>query len=429
MARAPGLSRRGFLCGSGALAVSPLVANAVFAEETPSCRLAPTRFEPDPQMAVSLRRLIAKAVECPLRPATGADPCANFHPMGGMTRLDGFVVDRANRDVVLWGLAEPDAPPLMLDDLVVAIRAAHGGYPVIENGREVTYQPGISIDANYEMWRKLDGLTDMSDPKQRKAYEEVCATPMHLRVDGMPRHTRVADILLAADFRMKLVNEGKATIPIKDFFKGIDARDVEQEMVANRIGAKFPRPKYEMNRWWFRAGSFTFQETALKDAFFLATAQIVLSHEAENVANGQLVSANVVAPDEAAYICDWNSRMEETFRAEAIWRQMYNVYRHFAIGRILAENGILESLSLNDKELLRDYRVKFVDVPDSLPGQSLMTEVPLGKNSKWTFAFCGGVSIDFDNSNLKKDLATVAPSLGDRVVARRPHPGAAAWRV
>ncbi|MER8475986.1 hypothetical protein [Mesorhizobium sp. M1163] len=356
------------------------------------------------------------------------DLCADFHPMGGLTRLDGFVADPANNDIVLWGLKEADAAPLMLDDFIVAIRAAHGEYTVIENGQNVIYQPGISIDADNSIWPILSKINNLQDPRQKLQYQRVCATPMHLRVDGMPRHTRVSDILLAADFRMKLVNEGLATIPIRDFFKGINMRGIERDIVQAKTGAAYKRPRYDFDRYWFRAGSFTFQTTPRGETVFLDTAQVILSQQTQNMANGKMVNGGI-NPDQQAYVCDWNSRMEDTFKAEQIWRQMYNVFRHFAIARIIADRHALQTVDFPSDSLLRRHEVKFVYVPDSLPGQSFLTPVKVGDVS-WVAGICGGVSIDFDGSNVRQEDSTpISDEVPRSVLSTRPHAQSVGWDI
>jgi len=44
-----------------------------------------------------------------------------FH-LCGITRIDGYVIDKENHDIILIGETDPKLPTLYLDDFVVALR-------------------------------------------------------------------------------------------------------------------------------------------------------------------------------------------------------------------------------------------------------------------------------------------------------------------
>ncbi|MFZ1947484.1 MAG: hypothetical protein WAW06_08040, partial [bacterium] len=48
--------------------------------------------------------------------------------VGGITRLDGYVLDRKHQDVIIFGDADPSNPTLYLEDFVVALRNAWREY-------------------------------------------------------------------------------------------------------------------------------------------------------------------------------------------------------------------------------------------------------------------------------------------------------------
>ena len=104
---------------------------------------------PRPEAAVSLKRLAAKLVECgdpndrqgQKHTSARQAACDSSALLGGLTRLDGFVVDSAQQDIVLWGASESGKPPLRTDDFVIALRVANGLYTVKEGGKTVLYEP------------------------------------------------------------------------------------------------------------------------------------------------------------------------------------------------------------------------------------------------------------------------------------------------
>src|SRR6266404_6066287 len=92
-----------------------------------------------PQQAISLKALQARVSAC-----KKAEACPKeAQSLYGLTRIDGFVVDRENHDIVLLGAQAQDEPPLHLDDFLVALRNLHGRYPGLGVGEGVLTYPAI----------------------------------------------------------------------------------------------------------------------------------------------------------------------------------------------------------------------------------------------------------------------------------------------
>ena len=110
-----------------------------------------------------------------------------------MTWLDGYITDAANHDIILWGLSEPDQPDLQIADFIVALRAAHGRYGQVRNGVNYITNPLISIDPDPAVFRRINALKLTSSDGQSQ-FEQLCKPPQTVRIEGMPRNTRVARI-------------------------------------------------------------------------------------------------------------------------------------------------------------------------------------------------------------------------------------------
>ena len=100
--------------------------------------------------------------------------------LGGLTRVNGYLVDTEHDDMVLVGAAEPGVPPITLDSLVIALGSVwrHG------------LAPSVSLDP---------------DPQN-------LAGPQHPRVIGISAGSRFAHIMLDADYAMKRVMMGKEAV-------------------------------------------------------------------------------------------------------------------------------------------------------------------------------------------------------------------------
>jgi hypothetical protein len=60
--------------------------------------------------------------------------------------------------------------------------------------------------------------------------------------------------------------------------------------------------------------------------------------------------------------------MEEIYQAEPIWRDMYNIFRHFAVARVMKDRDAFARAGLASDWLLHRYELPRVALPASLPG-------------------------------------------------------------
>jgi hypothetical protein len=189
--------------------------------------------------------------------------------------------------------------------------------------------------------------------------------------------------------------------------------------VARRRGESLPATN---TRFWFSPGKFDYQITQSADTGYLETAQVVLQDENQKLTSGGLSASGSVNPLTRAFTCAWTERMEDTYRAEPIWRDMHNIFRHFALARIIVAHNLLERVKFRSRELLDTHIVQPVKLWDTLPGRSLVynDEGSLG----WA---CGGVSMAFDESNSRARVSKSAGAVARVMSSRRQ--GAISWAV
>jgi hypothetical protein len=165
------------------------------------------------------RKVSLKAVAATVAAATAKSATVPAEAMflGGLQRIDHVFVDPDGGDVVLAGPADAlvvdqqgnvvgastGRPPLMLEDLVVALRAIDAA----KNGG-VT----CSIDPTPEGIANLQALLSrqatMTDPRATFAAMEKALGPQKVTVTGVPMDSRFARVLVAADYRMKRIGMG-----------------------------------------------------------------------------------------------------------------------------------------------------------------------------------------------------------------------------
>jgi hypothetical protein len=409
-------SRRTVLAVSGITAFSLLQPDSGAAQPSLelssaslACAKTPDVSPPKPEQAVSMRRL--------LEAKTG--PGAR---LPSLTRLDGYV--QTTDDLILWGRRQAGEPELHLDDVIVAFRTS------LEHLRSAYKykgeRPAISIDP---VDSSMDAAMAVNtiDSRGRDRFRELCAMPQKVRVDGMPRNTRLAKVLVDADYRMKQVGQGSVKLPIRPALIGpFETRWAQR--------GQRPPGSSVSTRYWFHAGQSSYQRDEY--TVYLENADVVLS--TEDQARDRNQGSGAVDPIAQQYVCQWTSRMEEIAAAEPIWRDMLNVFRSFAIASALAKEtagGILLGKAL--AALIDEHVVGEVPLPDSVPGLSRW-EQARGRETKGNQRFdvttvskvCGGVAVGFGR-NLQRSAQTMQPmrSVDHTILSARPDAIAISWPV
>lgn len=218
----------------------------------------------DLKRASPLRKVSLVRLEEAIRPYAekreDLTPAMNY--LAGLQRIDYVFVYPESKDLVIAGPAEgfaPDGagrmtglksgrPPLRLDDLMVVLRA-------VERGGMI----GCSIDPNPQRNAELQKfLKENPATGGRDAaialYKEMARIlgNQDVRVLGVPGETHVAQTLVEADYRMKLIALGLEEIPVRGF--------------RSHLMAAPPRAR-SVQRWWLAPLYDAFRSTPDGNAY------------------------------------------------------------------------------------------------------------------------------------------------------------------
>jgi hypothetical protein len=223
-----------------------------------AARLAAARaaLSADVAIPAAMRKVSLVRLEQALRGGidAGEKPDDTMRHLAGLQRVQYVFYLPEQRDIVLAGPAEgwmEDAsgraiglstrrPVLLLEDLLVAVRTfSPGGRPKV--------QVGCSIDPSaegLERMRKFQASVPSVIPQNQRdlaalriAMGSRDALGMaDVRVFGVPAETHFAQVMVEADYRMKLIAIGLEPPPVK-MVTFLDA-----------IGSA---PKFTLQRWWF----------------------------------------------------------------------------------------------------------------------------------------------------------------------------------
>lgn len=197
---------------------------------------------------VSLNRLEAAIAEAL---SAGEEPSEAMRAMAGLTSVRYVFFYPETGDIVLAGPAEgffsdpsgrvrgmeTGLPTILLEDVVTALRA----YPA---GGKPTSTISVSIDPTEEGLKRLNGVIAQVGNVTRGAEMQIAELLKDnlglqtVTIKGIPATTHFAQVLVEADYRMKLIGIGLEQLPIRM------ASYVERS-------AGSPTSASSMERWYF----------------------------------------------------------------------------------------------------------------------------------------------------------------------------------
>ncbi len=240
----------------------------------------------DPRAAAQLRKVSLTRLEkhVQLRMAAGRRPSDDMLAMAGLEKIKYVFVYPETGDIVLAGPAgawqtneegrvvslASGRPIVQLDDLVVVLRHmlhTKGG------------QFGCSINPREDALAKTKAFLDESAKSPlkegtRSKWLKQLRDQMgqqDIVVDGIDPHTRVAQVLVEADYRMKLVGMGLEP--------GVQGVRSYLELVQVPRGEA--PPPLDVLRWWFTLNDQDIRTSDAHDAFELAGRGVRVQSENE----------------------------------------------------------------------------------------------------------------------------------------------------
>ena len=378
--------------------------------------------------AISLKVLQKKLKE---HHGKGAFP-GDLSRLGGITGILGYMVDNANRDIILIGKVESRLPALYLEDFVVALRNAWLKYSQVKENTYYYSDPGCTIDPDPNVLLKLDDIgrqimnssQDSEVEENIKQWEQICSSPQEVGVFGVPFHSRFAWVMVKADYDMKKLADGSDSLDIPGFSSLID---MELEIARKSILEAKPIaiPLSSMNRFWFHPGENTYLENENERMVLIDKCNVILLTEEEYLTrSGKVVGTGQANPYAREFTGKFSTYYSQIAEKRPIYHDLENLFRFVALAKILELKSPHKGIGLNIDYLLNQYPVSTVVVKEQLPGRSNVKRFE-HKRDIQTGAYirqlwipsCGGVSIaihpepgDFlkDNSgitnNLKKNL-------------------------
>jgi len=323
----------------------------------------------------------------------------------GITTIHGYLVDEANKDIILIGSVDKKKPPLYLDDFVIALRNAWMKYTELIGNTNYYSNPGCSIDPDPAVMGKIDEITkqirESSSNDQAnvlRQWDNVCKSPQKVRVMGVPFNSHFAWVMVNADYDMKKIVDGTDELNLL-WFSSLSDLIMNEVKTVHIHGRASSGANGSMNRFWFYPGEYRFLED--DGAVMIETCNVKLLTEEEHLtSNGDISGTGCPNPIAETFVKDFSTFYHEIAAQRPIYQELENLFRFVALAKAMKMKAPHEKVGLSLDYLLEQYPVSTQRVENSLPGRSNVNYYKRQRESAqgtqllqlW-LPSCGGVAI------------------------------------
>ena len=215
-------------------------------------------------------------------------------------------------------------PIIQLDDLVVMLRNTFAGEGVF--GCSITPRQASLASAQ----KYLDVTSDKPlEPGQREAWLDGLRDQLgeqDITVHGVEPGSRVARVIVEADYRMKLVGMGLEP--------GVPGVDSYLDRVT--VGRESPIQPMSVLRWWFALSKETIDTNTRRDVFALPKQSVcVLSENELLTETGQRVHTGKSDEFNAAFARDFTAHFDKLADKYPIYAELQNVFDLALVAAVL----------------------------------------------------------------------------------------------
>ena len=392
--------------------------------------------QPSKGRAVSLRVLEGMARKCM---AKGKCP-ENILELCGLKKINGFVIDEKNRDLILVGKVDATPPSLYLEDFVIALRNAWWKYAPLKGNTYYYSAPGCSIDPNPETIQRLQqvgrGILSSSGEMEKglRKWHTICGESQKVRVLGTPFDSHFAKITVDADYYMKRLVNGSVSLGIEGFESLTDMTlsKAKEDVIQGR---PISIPLSSLNRFWFFPGENWYVED--KGVVLIKRCQVKLLTEEEFLTKrGKVAGTGRPNPLADKFAKNFSARYSQIAKRKPIYTELESLFRFVALAKVMKYQDAPSEAGVNLDYLFNRYPIRRSHVNRTLPGLSHVKGFEHRRDfargyqiARLSLPSCGGVSIDIriGKSNFLGDKTGRLLELRASVLNARPSPDALYW--
>jgi hypothetical protein len=319
----------------------------------------------------------------------------------GIGYIEGFIVDESGeKDIILFGHRSKERPALHLDDLIVNMRNI---------GLSEDY-PYCSLEPRNEDVVALNTLSasnvNFKTPEEIEAFfQKLKSTvgPQQVIVDGVPRNSRHAHVMIDADYHMKKVSQGH--VEVAGVTSYLD-RSLDEERKAVLNGATSVDEKVSMARFWFHIDPCEPNDSNYRDpcedsdsnaqyplfqeadgiVWLEQCPVVVLTQQQMSTSTGELHDINKEDPIANAFAKELSREFPNLTRHVPAYADLENLYRLRALLLAMKHKALLAKAGWDFSSFLNNYNYQDESpLEQNLPG--------LANRRTWTHTVTAGNEI------------------------------------
>ena len=320
--------------------------------------------------------------------------------LGGMTHLEGYVVDKENQDVVLIGMSDMGTS-MHLDDLVVNIRSIWN--PTMAPYCSLEPQPG-DVASVHEIATGQQDLETLEDWRRVVKQVEDHWGPQSVEIRGVPRASRHAHMMIEADYHMKKVSLGLAD------FTGISSyldRHISAMEALLRSGEDSAGSSVSMVRFWFhtRQGFPTFGEE--EDIVFLEACPMDVLTEKQNAdPGGALSDSDQDDLHAVSFAREFSQLLDSSAQDVDAYAQLKNLFEIKAVLEAMKYCNAVADAGLDLGFYLSEYHyLAETPLPETFPGLVNHKEVHLDVQRQGRTYACSFIPMTWGGVNMEMGIS------------------------
>ncbi|MBU0987204.1 MAG: DUF1598 domain-containing protein [Proteobacteria bacterium] len=383
---------------------------------------------PSPAAAGSLSykgQHIAFSMRVLAKKGSGFSSAANS--LCGVSKIEGFVVDGDNQDIIIIGQQSGSHPQYHLDDLVVNMRT-------IWNKTEALY---CSLDPRPQDVRNVvqilsENANAVSPEERRRVIQRVKEVwgSQSVRIGGIPRESRHAHIMIDADYHMKKVSLDLIKLAGISSYLERKALQGEESL---REGKDTLGSDININRFWFhmKEGYPTFREAG--GIVWLEESPVVLFTAKQNATQtGELYDSQEDDLQAVAFAENFSERFDQAAAQVPSYASLRNLYRLRALLQTMYNMNAVSNSGFDMGFYLNRYRYQMErSMPDSFPGLVTHKETYVDVSQgfkKWSFPIMyGGVNMEMDITEEQFQADDQLSKVREAVLSARPALDSLSW--
>jgi hypothetical protein len=230
-------------------------------------------------------------------------------------------------------------PVVRLDDFLVLFRR---GEEAARSHFGCSINPRQKALAKTQAFLASSGQKPLEPGRRKKWLGELRDTvgTQDIEIFGIDPASRLASVLVEADYHMKLIGMGLA--------EGVDGVDSYLDSIASfakRAGAS-PPPAMSVLRWWFALNYESIESSADGDAFELVGQGVrVLSENELLAAQGRRVHTGQSDPLNRQFAADFTANFSELAEEYPVYGELRNIFDLAMAVAIIQEEGLTERVN------------------------------------------------------------------------------------